>query len=237
MPRRRRPVSNPLLAVAYCRVSTEEQALGPAAQRASIERWAAAHGVSIVAWHEDLGVSGGAELEDRPALQRALGELAVHGAGVLVVARRDRLARSVVNAATLERTVAGLGARIASADGTGEGDGPEAALMRAITDAFSAYERELLRARTRAALAVKKARGERVGQVPFGFTADEDGRLAPHEAEQATIARIRELAAEGRTMRGIVAELEAEGRQPRGVRWYPMTVLRVLEASEKAEAA
>lgn len=233
--RRRRPASNPLLAVAYCRVSTEEQELGPAAQRGAIERWAQAHGVSIVAWHEDLGVSGGAELEDRPALQRALGELAVRGAGVLVVSRRDRLARSVVNAATLERTVAGLGARIASADGTGEGDGPEAALMRAITDAFAAYERELLRARTRAALAVKKARGERVGQVPFGFTA-ESGRLVRHEEEQATIARILELGAAGRSTRQIVAVLEAEKRPARGAKWYPMSVLRVLNTSSEGQA-
>src|SRR5687767_12532202 len=90
-------------AVAYLRVSTAEQELGPQAQRANIERWATTHGVTIVAWRTDQGVSGGAELDKRPALQAALDDLRLYDAGVLVVAKRDRLARDVVKAALIER--------------------------------------------------------------------------------------------------------------------------------------
>ena len=50
---------NPLSAVAYLRVSTDEQKLGPEAQRAAIQSWANREGVSVVAWHTDAGVSGG----------------------------------------------------------------------------------------------------------------------------------------------------------------------------------
>ncbi len=46
---------NPLIAVAYLRVSTDEQRLGPEAQRASIEAWAKREGVAVVAWHADAG--------------------------------------------------------------------------------------------------------------------------------------------------------------------------------------
>ncbi len=75
---------NPLLAVAYIRVSTDEQRLGPEAQRAAVEAWAAREGISVAAWHVDQGVSGGSDLGDRPALVAALGELRALGAGVLV---------------------------------------------------------------------------------------------------------------------------------------------------------
>ena len=41
--------------------------------------------------------------------------------------------------------------------------------MRGIVDVFAAYEREVIRARTRAALGVKRARGERTGEIPYGY--------------------------------------------------------------------
>ena len=100
--RRTRP-GDASCAVAYLRVSTEEQHLGPEAQRMAITQWASRAQVTVVAWHSDAGVSGAAELGDRPALTAAFVDVIEHQAGVLVVARRDRLARDVVVAATIER--------------------------------------------------------------------------------------------------------------------------------------
>jgi site-specific DNA recombinase len=89
--------------------------------------------------------------------------LRAHGDGTLVVAKRDRLARDVAVSALIERAVRESGARIVSADGVGNGDGAADAFLRAILDAAAAYERELIRARTRAAMAVKRAKSERSG--------------------------------------------------------------------------
>lgn len=208
--RRSRP-GNPLTAVAYLRVSTEDQRLGPEAQRAAIEAWATREGVTVVAWHLDAGVSGGADLADRPALVAALGSLRAERAGVLVVAKRDRLARDVAVAATIERATATAGARVVSADGTANGDTPADAFMRAMLDGAAAYERALIRARTKAALAAKRAKGERAGNIPYGYVADETGRLSPNPAEQAVIAIVRELRASGLILRVIVAELAKRG--------------------------
>ena len=52
-------------AVACLRVSTDRQDLGPDAQRESIRRWARARGVTIIGWHEDRGISGGADMDSR----------------------------------------------------------------------------------------------------------------------------------------------------------------------------
>ena len=76
---------DPTVAVAYLRVSTEDQKLGPEAQRATIEAWASKQGIRVVGWHVDQ-ISGGSELDDRPGLGAALGELRAIGAGVLVIA-------------------------------------------------------------------------------------------------------------------------------------------------------
>src|SRR5580698_9168809 len=84
---------SPLVAVAYVRVSKDEQKLGPEAQRASVEAWATREGVQVVAWHVDAGVCSVTPIDQRPALVAALAGLREHGAGVLVVAKRDRIAR------------------------------------------------------------------------------------------------------------------------------------------------
>lgn len=212
MPRRTAPTADTRTAVAYLRASTEDQHLGPAAQRAALTAWAAREGVTIAAWHTDAGVSGGAAIADRPALLAALADLRTHGAGVLVVAKRDRLARDVMAAAMIERLTLDSGARVVSAAGEGtEGDDPSAVLMRRMVDAFAEYERGVIAARTRAALAVKRARGEATSHAPYGYRTAEDGRLVKAEGEQAVIARVRRARAEGLTLRAIADALRAEG--------------------------
>lgn len=199
-------------AVAYIRVSTDRQELGPEAQRAAIAAWASREGVTVAAWHVEAGVSGAAAIADRPELVAALASLTVHRAGVLVVAKRDRLARDVMNAAMLERMALDAGARIVSAAGEGtDSNDPSAVLMRTLVDAFAQYERAMIAARTKAALKAKRARGERAGTVPYGFTSDAAGRLSPCPAERAVIAQVHALRAAGVTLRGIVAELARAG--------------------------
>ena len=229
-PRRTSKPSARNIAVGYIRVSTEDQALGPEAQRASLEAWATRNGVELVAVFEDLGVSGAAALDRRPGLLAALDALESRGAGLLVIAKRDRLARDTMTAAMVERLAERAGARIVSADGVGDGDGPEAMLMRRIVDAFAEYERALIRGRTRNALAVKKARGERVGAVPVGSKVSTDGRtLEADAAELEVIAAARELRAAGLSIRNIAAELERRGfRNRAGNAIAPTQVARIL---------
>lgn len=229
--KRARP-GDPKKAVGYLRVSTDDQRLGPEAQRASIEAWAAREGVEIVAWHVDQGVSGGSELDDRPGLVAALGELRASKAGVLVVAKRDRLARDVAVAALIERAVGASGAKLTSADGVGNGDSPADAFMRSIIDAAAAYERALIRARTKAALSALKARGCRAGEIPFGFTAAEDGRLSEDAGEQRVIAAVASLRADGFSLRAIVAELERRGVLSR--RGKPLQLTQIARIARAA---
>jgi DNA invertase Pin-like site-specific DNA recombinase len=68
-----------------------------------------------VAWTEDAGISGAAQLEKRLGLMAALASVREHGARYLVVAKRDRIARDVILAAMAERLVQREGAELVSA--------------------------------------------------------------------------------------------------------------------------
>jgi DNA invertase Pin-like site-specific DNA recombinase len=176
-------------------------------------------------------VRGGSELDQRAGLVAALGELRAEGAGVLVVARRDRLARDVAVAVTIEKAVTRCGARVVSADGVANGETAADDFLRTILDAAAAYERALIRARTKAALAVKKAAGVRVGSVPLGYRLADDSRtLEPCEREQAARRDARALHARGLSLRAIARELTTLGHAPRrATRWHPELVRALVK--------
>jgi DNA invertase Pin-like site-specific DNA recombinase len=223
---------SPSLAVAYIRVSKDDQKLGPEAQRASIESWATREGVTVVAWHVDQGVCSVTAIDARPGLVAALSSVREHRAGVLVAAKRDRLSRDVVLTAMVERAAGAAGARVVSAAGEGNGDTPADGFMRTVIDGAAQYERALIRARTKAALAAKSTKHERVGGIPYGFALAADGvHLAPEGAEQAILAQVRELRVAGLSHRAIVTELAARGLVSRTGKLFIQTqVARMLAA-------
>ena len=100
-------------AVAYLRVSTDEQTLGMEAQRQAIQGWAKRQGVTILRWFEDMGVSGGADLENRPGMLAALAAVRELKAGALVAAKADRIARDVYVAELVKRELRLAGATLA----------------------------------------------------------------------------------------------------------------------------
>lgn len=200
-------VSTPPQAVAYIRVSKDEQQLSPDAQREAITRYAAIAGISVASWHEDLGVCSVDPIDKRPALVTAL--TALSPGDVLLVAKRDRLARDVVLAALIGRAVEARGAAVVSAMGEGNGATPADEFMRTVIDGAAQYERALIRARTKAALGVLRARGHKTGGAPpYGYTVGPDGRtLVPDPREASQVATARALAARGTPLRGIARAL------------------------------
>jgi DNA invertase Pin-like site-specific DNA recombinase len=149
--RKKRPGSA-TVAVLYVRASKDSQELSPEAQRAACEAWCTSRGVTLAATFEEH-VCSVEKLEKRQALLDAIDALPVHGAGILLVAKRDRLARDPVLMAMIERLAERNGAHVVSAAGEGNGEGPSDKLMRSLIDAFAAYELALIRSRTKAALA------------------------------------------------------------------------------------
>jgi site-specific DNA recombinase len=98
-------------------------------------------------------------------------------------------------------------------------------------DVFAAYERGVIKSRTRAALAVKRGRGERIGGIPYGFELTADGvHLAENAAEQAVIGQIRGLRAAGLSLRAVTAECGRRGMVSRAGRPFSLTQIARLAA-------
>lgn len=200
-------------AIGYVRVSTEEQAdsgLGLEAQRAAIRSAAERMGLDIVEWFSDEGVSGG-KIDGRFGLLAAID--AMKRGYVLIVSRRDRLARDSMLACWIEKEIAKRQGRIVSVAGEGtESDDPTSVLMRRIIDAFAEYERLMIGARTKAALRVKARRGERVGRhATYGYRLDANGQQVPDAHEQEGVRLMIRLRGDGLSYARIAAELEAMG--------------------------
>ena len=210
-------------ALGYLRVSTDQQAdsgLGLEAQRAAVEVAAKRLALPLASVFEDAGLSGAVDLESRPSLFAAV--QALKRGDVLIVAKRDRLGRDLIGVAMIERSIMRKGARVVSAAGEGtEGTDAGAMMQRQILDVFAEYERRLIGQRTKAALRAKRERGERAGNVPFGYSLNADGRtLHANPHEQAVLSILRELRAAGRSRQKIADELNRQGfTTRRGTSW------------------
>jgi DNA invertase Pin-like site-specific DNA recombinase len=228
-------------AVPYYRVSTDEQGesgAGRDAQHDASEAYCRRSGLTMGTPGVDDGVGGAEPLDKRPGLLDALAEL--EKGDILLVAKRDRLGRDPVVVAMIEAAVKRQGCRVVSAAGEGtEGDDPTSVLMRRIIDAFAEYERLIIKARTRAALAAKKRRNQRTGGVPLGFDLVDDGArskaglpiaLVENVGEQATVAMIKLYRAEGMSLRAIADTLTGQGILTKdGLdRWDHSTVRKIL---------
>lgn len=158
---------NMAVMIGYLRVSTEEQAnsgLGLEAQREVIQRYADAHGWDII-WYEDAGLS--AKSMDRPALQEALASLHSKKRTVdgLVVAKLDRLSRSVVDfSGVLELARARKWALVAIDLGV-DTSTPTGELVANVMMSVAQWERRVIGERTSAAMQAAKRQGRHMGRV------------------------------------------------------------------------
>lgn len=209
--------------VAYCRVSTEEQAvsgLGLAAQEKAVRAECRRRGLPVVTIHTDAGVSG--KTLARPALTAALDDLDAGRGSVLMVAKLDRLSRNVHDATGLLQRAERAGWDLVALDAPVDTTTPQGAAMAQVLAVFAELERKLIGERTKAALAVKRSQGVRLGRPPT-LPAD-------------VVERIVAAREAGGTWSAIARELNEDGvpTAQGGRRWYPATVRYVALSAEVA---
>ena len=220
--------------IGYVRVSTSEQAtegVSLDAQKARIAGWCSAHGASLAAGDVfvDAGLSG-KRADNRPGLQAAL-EAVCRERGVLVVYSLSRLARSTRDAIGIAERLAKAGADLVSLSEDLNTTTASGKLIFRILAVLAEFERDIIAERTRTALGHKRAKSERVGQVPYGLRLADDGRtLVKDEAERRALADVRRLRSEGWSLRGIAAELTRRGVPTKngGARWTHTTIAEIL---------
>ena len=139
--------------IAYYRVSTDRQGrsgLGLDAQRQIVEEYASQRGAVVLEDYTDIQ-SG--RSQDRPELANALAAARRHGAAI-VVAKLDRLARSVPDARAIGDSLAERGVKLQIAGSVHDPTDPMGKLFFNILATFAEFESDLIRHRTREGMAV-----------------------------------------------------------------------------------
>ena len=120
----------------------------------------------------------------------------------------------------------------AACEGTeGDQEDPMTYMMRGMTDLFAGFERLLIKSRTKAALQAMKREGKRVGHIPFGFQLAQDGIYLEESLEEQNVLRqMRELQAEGLSIRNIAKALNEKNAFNRGQSpWNHASVHRIIK--------
>ena len=205
----------------YVRVSTDEQTdsgAGLEAQRRAIIAECERRGWHLVEVIEDAGFS--AKDLKRPGIQEALRVLEAGDAN----GARRREARPALalddrlHGADGDGAEAGLGARRARL--RGRYDDPAGEAMANMLATFAQFERRLISQRTREALAVKRAKGVRLGR--------------PVSLPQKVARRIQRRRERGDSLRKIADDLNRDGvaTAQEGKQWHASTVRHVLKRLE-----
>lgn len=221
-------------AIGYVRVSTEKQAdfgISLEAQTAKVRAMAVVQGCELVEVIIDAGES--AKNLKRPGMERLLALVDARAIDTVIIAKLDRFTRSVADLAELLKRFDKRGVSLVSVADSLDTRSAAGRLVLNIMVSVSQWEREAIGERTRDAMGHKRANGERVGTIPFGFQLSTDGvHLEENQEEQAVMTRARELRAVGRTVRQIATELNQSGfATRRGTAWRFQYVADVLSAA------
>jgi DNA invertase Pin-like site-specific DNA recombinase len=210
--------------IGYVRVSTDEQAASGAgleAQRAAILAEAERRGWHLVEVIEDAGYSG--KSLRRPGILAALDALTHKRADTLVVAKLDRLSRSMLDFAALMDQATREHWALVALDLGVDTTTPSGEAMANVMATFAQFERRLIAQRTRDALAQRRLAGVRLGR--------------PRQLSDDTLRRIVDQRAAGATLQAIATSLNGDGvpTGQGGKRWYPSSVSKALKAAERDE--
>lgn len=185
--------------LAYARVSTQEQAehgYGLEAQETAIRETCQRRGFELVELVRDEGESG--KTLERPGLRRMLERLAAGEAEGLVVAKLDRLSRSVVDFGLLLEWCAEAEVTLVALDLGVDTSTPGGRLVANVLASVAEWERDTIAGRTRDGLAAVRAQGKPTGR--------------PAVADRPELAeRIRAMREQGLTLQAIADTLTAEG--------------------------
>ena len=182
--------------IGYIRTSTGEQSYSLAAQKRVIRTASKRADWRVGSFYKDEARSG--KTLDRPGLYCALEEVAAGNVGGLVVAKLDRLSRSVIDFAHLLDWFSVAGAALIALDLDVDTSTPSGRLVANVFASVAAWEVATIAQRTRDGLAARRAQG-----LPIGRPAVSD---RPELAD-----RICRMRAAGLSLRAICDHLNAEG--------------------------
>lgn len=167
--------------IGYARCSTAQQDL--AAQRQQLRELGATR------IYFDHGLTG--TNRDRPGLREAMA--AVRESDVLVVAKLDRLARSLPDARDIVEELTSMGVSLQLGTSVHDPKDPTARLLYNALAMVAEFESDLIRSRTRQGMQLAKAKGRLRGKQPKLNSKQEEHLVALHAAGDHTVSELADL--------------------------------------------
>jgi len=215
-------------AIVYTRVSTNEQSVeGVSLEMQESKAKAYCHLNDLLIKNIFSDIASG-KTSKRSGLQDALGNC--KKGDTLIVYSLSRLSRSVMDTLAIADDLNQRGIDLVSLSERIDTSTPAGRLVLTVLSGMNQWEREQLAVRTRDALQMKRAKGERTGAIPYGYQLAEDGvHLVKDGMEQLMIGLAKELKREGKSLRQIARRLTDEGFAPkRGKQFHAQTVKNLL---------
>ena len=218
--------AKPRRAIGIVRVSqvsgrSGERFVSPDEQRERIEAACAREGMILTAVHEELDVSGGKALDQRPGLKAAVTAIETGQADVIAAAYFDRLFRSLsTQRETIDRVEHAGGEVLAVDIGQVTNGSAGQWLSGTLMGAVSEYYRRSVKERTAEGQARAVARGAIPwANVPLGYRRKDNGTLETDPETVDLARRAFQMRADGVSVMKIREMLKDHGveRSPRGV--------------------
>jgi site-specific DNA recombinase len=222
--------------VAYCRVSTKDQALNGVSledQEARLRAYCSAMGWDGVEVLVDAGCS--ASSLHRPAMENLIERVSRGEIARVVVTKFDRAARSLRDLLYLVDLFTKYDVAFVCTGLNIDTSTPTGRMMLSLLGAIAELEREMIIERTRDALTQKRRTGKAYSAAPFGYRREGDS-LVEEPTEQVALREAVRLDNEGLSFRKIGARLDEMGVRPhRGSAWHASSVRAVLRSKAKNE--
>jgi DNA invertase Pin-like site-specific DNA recombinase len=201
-----------------------------AEQEKIIERYVASKNWTLANMYQEVISTG--NLQDQPTLDQIIADWGNGKFEVLVVARLDRLTRNIRKLNTLISTVCEKeGAGLISIEEELDTYTESGKLALKIIDIVTKWDTKRISDRTREIIARKRAKGERVGHAPFGYTY-KNKKLVAVKKELDIVTLIRGKRESGMSYHKIARSLNEEHiASKRGGIWYAETVKTVFQNS------
>lgn len=202
-------------------------------QREDFRKWAAENKHQIVAECGDYALSGGDSWEEREGLLDVM-KTAKRGMAI-VVRSLDRLFRDTQKALFFIAEMRSKGVKVVSvSEPEACRDTPESKLLQTIFFGVAEYQRELIRARTKAKMRQHQMNGRAMSFIPpYGYFRDGKD-LVEDPDEQNAILRVKELYVAGKRSRATARQMNREGFPARGQEWTPTAVARIVDRLKRA---
>ncbi|MFX0557127.1 recombinase family protein [Maribacter sp. CXY002] len=181
-------------------------------------------------YNEGHGISGGADIKDRPELDKMMRDIATGKISTVWMRNQNRLERNSMTFHLFADLARKHKTSVVFGDKETDWDDPSNFLQSSILTAINSYQRELQSYQTKKVLSDNAKEGKAHGKTPYGYDVDKDNKYVPHAEHAEVIRMIYNWSANGETTPSIIKKLNKLGiNPPEGSKWAKSTLNKILK--------